>query len=373
MSTLPRSLMIIHQFRPVCAGTELQAERLAGRLISLGHQVKVLTQHRDGTAEHEQINNIPVHRVRFPLAYLYHNGAEQTFRYLVQHRNEYDILHSHMAFGHAVVATVVARWLGKRSIIKIAGAGSTGELNVTSRFALSRSGHKILKQADAIVAVSKTMEEELVGWGFPSALVRRIPNGVDTNVFRRFAPMPPRQPVVFVVLGRRSPEKGFDVVLKAVKILRDRGFFNFRVDHHGFDCPGLDYRQMASELSLEGSVRFLPFSDAVAEKFNFAHAFILPSRNEGLSNALLEAMACELPVIATAISGTVDAVTDGQDGLLIRPDAPEELADAMEVIIRNPERSEEIGRNARQSMLRNFAIDLTAQRYSELYQEIACG
>jgi glycosyltransferase involved in cell wall biosynthesis len=96
----------------------------------------------------------------------------------------------------------------------------------------------------------------------------------------------------------------------------------------------------------------------------------LPSRTEGLSNVLLEAMSFELPVIATRISGTVDVVDHGESGILIPPESPEALAVAMELVINNPEVSSKLGENARQRILEKFSLDEVARRYSELYHKL---
>jgi glycosyltransferase involved in cell wall biosynthesis len=94
------------------------------------------------------------------------------------------------------------------------------------------------------------------------------------------------------------------------------------------------------------------------------------SRGEGLSNALLEAMATALPVIATRVSGTADVVTDGEDGLLIPPESSESLAKAMATVMQQPDLARRLGQQARQKMLRAFSLDSVAQQYSELYASL---
>jgi glycosyltransferase involved in cell wall biosynthesis len=93
----------------------------------------------------------------------------------------------------------------------------------------------------------------------------------------------------------------------------------------------------------------------------------LPSRGEGLSNSLLEAMAMGIPVIASSVSGTPDVIDDGEDGLLIPPDSAASLAAAMSTIIHHPGQAEILGQNARRKVERSFSLQSVAFRYSTLY------
>jgi glycosyltransferase involved in cell wall biosynthesis len=273
-----------------------------------------------------------------------------------------------------VIGTVVAKWLGKKSILKIACAGDVGDLNVFSGFKGFKWAFKALNQTDAIIAVSREVEKELIEYGFQAERINRIPNGVDTDKFKRDKPFPERSRISFILIGRRTPQKGIDIALKALKLLSARGINEDKISlrFYGLDFPGYDYHGMAAELGVLPMVQFLGHNDSIKEIYQDAHCLILPSRAEGLSNVLLEAMSCEMPVIATSISGTVDVVDNGKDGIIIQPDNPEELANAMEFIIKNPEKSYNLGKNARQKVTESFSLDETARRYSELYQKLTC-
>jgi glycosyltransferase involved in cell wall biosynthesis len=370
---MPRILMVIHQFRPVASGAELQAERLAQKLVGLGHEVGVLTQLRDAqSATYEKLNGITVHRVDFPLSYWTHRDIGKQLKFLINNRHTYDIIHSHQCFNHAVLGTVVAKWFGKKSILKIACAGDVGDLSVFSRFKGFKWVLKVLRQTDATIAISREVEKELKAYGLPEPRVHRIPNGVDTEQFKRFKPFPERSKNTFILIGRRTPQKGIDVALKALKLLSAKGINEEKIilKLYGLDFPEHDYKTMAAELGVLHMVQFLCHTDSIKESYQDAHCLILPSRTEGLSNVLLEAMSFEMPVIATGISGTVDVVDHEKDGIVIQPDDPEALANAMEFIIKNPEKSYHLGKNARQKVIENFSLDETARRYSELYQRL---
>jgi len=370
----PRGLICIHQFRPVAGGAELQAERLAMKLVEMGHGMQVLTRWlAPDTPLEENMRGVQVHRVRFPLAYNMQYGMAETFRYLVKQRRTYDVLHVQQAFGHAVVSVVVARCLRKKCIIKIACAGTYGDLNVFSGFQGFGRALEILHQADRVVAISREVEEELRAWGFPLERVIRIPNGVDTQYFQRRQPLPAWDKVRFILVGRRHPQKGIDIALQSIRQLVERGLGGrFVVQLYGVDYPEHDYNTLAQQLGVTQWVEFHPYSQAEAmfDIYQAGNCFLLPSRGEGLSNALLEAMAMELPVIATAVSGTVDVLQDGQDGILIPPESPEALADAMATVLHRPALAVQLGQRARHRVLQHFSLESVARRYDELYSQL---
>lgn len=365
--------MVIHQFRPIASGAEMQVERLAGMLVGLGHEVAVLTQRRDPQSlPFEIINGISVHRVDFLLSYWTHRDIGKQLRFLVRNRHTYDIIHSHQCFNHAVVSTVAAKWLGKKSVLKIACAGEVGDLEVFSKFKGFKRVLKVLHQTDALIAISTEIEKELCDYGFTAEHIYSIPNGVDTQEFQRSRPFPERSKIIFLLIGRRTPQKGIDIAFKALRLLVQRGINDNRIELRlfGIDYPEYDYRSMAESLGVQSMVHFFPYKENIQEVYHAAHCLLLPSRAEGLSNVLLEAMSLELPVIATRISGTVDVVEPEKSGILIDPENPEALAQAMERVIKNPEMACQLGKNARQKIKESFSLDEIALRYSKLYQNL---
>jgi glycosyltransferase involved in cell wall biosynthesis len=373
----PRGLMVIHNFRPgPVGGAELQAERLAGQLASMGHNMQVFTWLMAPDAPLEEIcNSVLIHRAPFRLPYWVKRDNANTFRFLVRERKTYDILHVHMALGHAVVAVVVARCFKKRCIIKIACAGPYGDLCRFSEFDWFDKALGILKQADAIVAVSTEVKQELLQYGFPPQRIVRISNGVDTV---HFAPSPKSfcnpEKTRFILVGRRHPQKGIDTTLEAARRLKEDGLGKcFEVCLYGSDYREYDYVKMAREMKVDDVVEFFPFQANIVPIYDSAHCLLLPSRGEGLSNSLLEAMSMELPVIATRVSGVEDVISDNEDGILISDDAPDMLAAAMARIISDPNRSRQLGIKARHKVNRLFSLASVAKSYSDLYQALYAG
>lgn len=132
-------------------------------------------------------------------------------------------------------------------------------------------------------------------------------------------------------VGRLSPEKGVDVLLRACRLLRDRAT-EFRLELVGDGPERRALQALAEELGLGDDVTFtgaLPHGPALIGAYERAGVFVLPSRTEGLPRALLEAMGMGLAPVATAVGGIPDLIADGSAGLLVEPDSPAALADGL--------------------------------------------
>jgi glycosyltransferase involved in cell wall biosynthesis len=241
-------------------------------------------------------------------------------------------------------------------------------LEVFSQFSYAKWGLQVLRMADAIVAVSQEIQSELLQHGFAPEKIYHIPNGVDVEEFQRSRSFPPTSRRTFILLGRRTPQKGIDTTLQAVKILADKGLAaGLEVKLYGWDYSEWDYRQMSKDLRVDQYVKFLPFESNVYDVYQKAYCLLLPSVGEGLSNVLLEGMAMELPVIASRVSGTVEVLDHHENGLLIPPGSPEALASAMELVLTNPELASRWGRQARKKVQEHYSLEAVAQQYAALY------
>jgi glycosyltransferase involved in cell wall biosynthesis len=168
--------------------------------------------------------------------------------------------------------------------------------------------------------------------------------------------------------GRLSPEKGVDVLLDAWAMARRRGALG-TLCLVGEGPERADLERRARDHGILGAVRFAGPADDVAPWLGAADAFVLPSRTEGLSVALLEAMAAGLPVVATDVGGTRDAA--GGAAVLVPPDDPRALAEALAAVLEAPEQAATLGEAARRRVLSRFGIQLVARRHLDLYREVA--
>jgi glycosyltransferase involved in cell wall biosynthesis len=133
---------------------------------------------------------------------------------------------------------------------------------------------------------------------------------------------------------------------------------------------GKKLKERAVELKIDDSVRFLGWQEEVSDFLLITEIFVHPSLQEGLSNALLEAMSFGLPVVATKIGGTVDVIIDGQNGVLVEPGNWRSLADAVLRLIDNRSEAMSLGREALKTIERDYDVKRVHRRYIDLYHRL---
>jgi glycosyltransferase involved in cell wall biosynthesis len=227
------------------------------------------------------------------------------------------------------------------------------------------------------VALNAELAAELKAAGI--ARVVTIPNGVDLQTFtvpsdeeRRFARrqvgVPDDRPVVLYA-GRLVPEKGVDDVLAAWPgVVAAAGEEPSLLVAGGGAVE--DYRARAAGLT---RVRILGKVDGIRPLLHAASLVVLPSRSEGLSNVVLEAMACGVPVVGTAIPGLADQIRDGQTGVLVPVGDVAALAAAIVSLLADTRKAEAMGTAARADAVARFSLDSVADRYQELYRQVSSG
>jgi glycosyltransferase involved in cell wall biosynthesis len=131
-------------------------------------------------------------------------------------------------------------------------------------------------------------------------------------------------------------------------------------------------KKRSEELGISSKVIWAGFSDDVAPRYRAADIYSLPSENEGLPNAMLEAMACGLPSIVTAISGTTDLISEGVEGRLVNPDA-EEIAEALASYIKSPATAAKHGRAAREKVVARCSAEVVLDAHERLFRRIMAG
>lgn len=365
-----RVWMLLHHFYPVVGGAEVQAQRLGRALLDWGVEVRVITPcYREDWPRREVVDGVEVERVEFSFPVEFFGGVAPLFRFLVRHRARYDILHVHQLFGHGLVSAVVGYYFRRVCLLKVACSGRYGDLWEASRQRGFSLALRVLRRVDGVVAISERIRRELEGYGFPSSRIYSLPNGVDVE---RFSPLEGdrvcRRRRIFLFVGRRVPQKGVDILLEAVRILRQVNGVElppFEVHLYGEDYPEYDYRGLARRKGVGDVVRFFPVERDMVSLYRRAFCFVLPSRGEGLSNALLEAMATGLPVIVSEASSEV--VRDGENGILVPVGDAEALAAGMRLLLERPEYGWSLGDRARRDVVAYYSLREVARRYIQLY------
>ncbi|GFO57772.1 glycosyl transferase [Geomonas silvestris] len=221
--------------------------------------------------------------------------------------------------------------------------------------------------SDAIVAVSDNARDVCLHVErIAPAKVSVILNGVDSGLF---APGARRDPALVPKIGivaRLSPEKDHATLLAACAILARRQFpFTLEVIGDGPLRGALEVQ--SATLGLDSRVNFRGMQDDVAGLLRDLDLFVLSSVTEGISLTLLEAMATELPVVATEVGGNPEVVLDGGTGFLVPAGNPEFMAERLAQLIGDPALRKEMGERGRKRVLEHFDVRATCYRYERLY------
>jgi glycosyltransferase involved in cell wall biosynthesis len=373
------SLRILHcfgQFAANLGGTERQARAVCSALAARGHQVTVLARRVPATPA--AVPGVTVHgKIRVvdcgPLFGITYLGS--AILRLVLDARRADILHAHHLYLDAIAAIVAGRIRRRPVVAKMAGAGPGGDLDRLSRTTGGAFLLRLLHRLDAVIAPSPTCRVKLLAAGFPPERVRVIPNGVDTIAFRREPGMEPSIPLpghggpVAVFTGRLVEAKGLLELLEAWPlVLREVGDAMLLLVGSG--PLETELRRRAALPPLADRVRLTGEVEDVRPYLRAAAAFVFPSWAEGFPNALLEAMAMELPCVATDIPPIRDAATDGIEALLVPVRDPQRLAAALTAVLTQPALAARLGHAARKRVELEFSLEGVMGHLESLYREL---
>lgn len=202
-----------------------------------------------------------------------------------------------------------------------------------------------------------------------------IYHGLDASRYQRDQDAHGNDSLVILSVGQLKERKGFHYLLDACRLLRDWGYdFHCRIVGEGPFGPAL--QQRIRDLGLEGWVSLcgaLPH-EAVIGEYRRAGIFALPAvlgsdgQRDGIPNVILEAMASELPVVATAHSGIPEVIADGQNGILAPPEDVPALARALAALLDDPALRRRLGLQARQTVMEEFDVETNAERLLEAFR-----
>jgi len=166
--------------------------------------------------------------------------------------------------------------------------------------------------------------------------------------------------------------KGLDIMIRAAAtVCREfpRAVFLIIGDNH--ESPHFkELKHLVASLGLEENVRFVGPSEEIFSLLQMSDVFCLPSRSEGFSNALVEAMACGLPSVATRVGGNAEALEEGRSGFLVDSEDSAAMADRLLTLLRQPERAREMGRAARQAVEEKFTHEAMIRHLVQVYERL---
>ncbi len=230
-----------------------------------------------------------------------------------------------------------------------------------------------------VVSISRAVEAELLGnVGLAPSRVRRIPSAVDTE---RFAPdkdararlirefQLPDNAFIIGVSAQLIPRKGHGALLDCLPELVAR---HRRIRVLCFGQGPLQKRLCAKITSggLQEHVKLVGFREDIAELLPGLDLLAHPAEREGMGVALLEAMSCAVPVVASAVGGIIDVINSGIDGVLVPSGGRSELSQALERMIVDEHRRGRMGQAARARVQQDFSVELMTSRYLDIYRTV---
>lgn len=385
--TLPRVIVITRRFWPLVGGAEMMAARLAGGLHVRGAETTILTarwQH-DWPAE---IEHHGVRVVRLPNPQTRGWGTwrymQAVAHWLRKHRSRFDLAYVSMLKHDAYAAIAAARAAQFPVVLRAEGAGLTGDCHWQLDANCGARIKRRCQQADAFVAPSPAIERELIVSGYARGRIHYLPNGVAVPEPRDAAnrsqaradlaeadaslAIGDESPLA-VYTGRLHEMKGLDFLVRAWPQVVSR-VPNARLWLVGDGPYRAELNDLIGHLGLWGFVYVTGPFDDVEEFVRAADVFILPSLEEGMSLALLEAMAMGLPVVASAIPANAALVEDRVTGLLVPPRDSESLAEEVLELFENRERAERLGQAARELVSQRYSLEQMVDGHLGLFERL---
>lgn len=377
----PRVLMVVKRSGGL-GGMQVQAGRVSVRLLEMGVPVSLLTRAQDPGdppaywTERVERHNLP-DRGQWSF-------AVGVYRFLTQRAAEYDVVHVH-GFGPETFAAMAARGrTGRPLIVKPSTAGPGTKLNTYARWfsTLPAPVRKVWRRVDAWASISGETRADLERLGVPPERIADIPNGVDT---RRHHPLSETEraalraelgielgEVLICCAARLAAHKRVDLLMRAFTgILNTAPTARLWIAGYGEEQERLEALRSSlpggDRVRLVGKVRF----DEMCRIMQAADIFALLSRWEGLSNALLEAMACGLPCVVSDVSGMSDVVQHNSSGLLVPPDDERAARDALAALATNPALRARLRAEAARTIAERYSLDQTCERLILLYCQFA--
>ncbi len=370
-------LLVSYEYPPVGAGAATAGGAIAKTLTELGHRVVVLTGRFKGLLARYEDQGIIIHRVPslrrrmdrsnvLEMASFLPAGLMSVPAIIRTHRVEGAIVFFSMPCGPI---GLLGRWIcGVPYIISLRGGdvpGAEPSLNFLHRF-LSPIRRAVLKNSIAIVANSDGLRK-MAEIADPFS-VRVIPNGVDTEFFIPAPSKPARNESLLRILfvGRFQQQKNLPFLFRQVAQLPP-STFEIHLVGDGPEKQRLE--GLARKLDIAYAITWhgwLPPA-ALPHIYQSADCLVNPSLYEGLSNVVLEAMACGLPVVASRVPGNDELVRERETGFLFDLQEPDSLMNAFEQLMNDRDLCARLGANARNRVIKNFSWSNVAQAYLALF------
>jgi glycosyltransferase involved in cell wall biosynthesis len=386
VTTTPSVLLVAGAYYPEISAAGLQCQAVAAELRGRARLSVLVTAVDSRLAGVEAVDGVTVHRLRIDVR----SGASKagaTVRLvaaLARLLPRVDVVHVHGVSQKNVPVALMAALFGRPVVLTLHTSGQDEPQAADAR---GRLAGWAFRSARLILPVSPNLVRRCEEAGVPASQIRLTPNGIDLERFRPAAAAERsalRRELgwsdgdrVVVFVGFFSRDKRPDLLFRAwsrvaepsTKLVYIGATASpyFEVDHG----IAREIRDRASAIGRAADVVFVDPTHAMERYYRAADVFVLSSVREAHPVALLEAMACGLPCVATRIPGSTDAVVDdGVTGRLVEPDDEAGLARALAEVLSDPAAAAGLGARARDAVANRYDIRRTADRWLDAYQSV---
>lgn len=359
---------------PFIGGAELALKEITDRLGDFEFDL-ITARLNNLLPESEKINNVNVYRVgrgwRLDKFSLLFNGLNLALK--LHLAKKYDMVFALMAsYGGLTAARFKNKFNEVPFLVNIQEGRDFYHTSIWKLMIFK----KIIRLADFITVISKYLEDVIMRNGVMREKISIIPNGVDINKFSsnpnygeilklkdKLGIRPDDK--VIISVSRLVYKNGLDNLITAMKLLNE----NYKLLLIGDGEKMEELKELTDKLRISEKVIFLGAIDNkdLVQFFAISNVFVRPSRSEGLGTAFLEAMAAQIPVIATPVGGIIDFVKSAETGIFCAVDNPKSVAEKIKLLAEDKQLSEQIVKNAFKMVKEKYDWNKIAEGYREVF------
>jgi len=357
---------------PGVGGSGILATRLGVEFAKRGHDVHFITYERPFAVQGIDQENVHIHLVNvleYPLfKYPPYTVALASEMARVAKEQKLDVLNVHYAIPHATAAYLAREITGVPYVVTLHGSdvtilGSDPSYHIVNN-------HSVEK-ADAVTAVSAFMQREAYERLGIEREVKVIPNFVDADAF---SPNPcgveecDECGGIIHVSNFRPVKRVADLVYAMAIVNKEEPKAKLTLVGDGPDRHNVE--RLIDSLRLNDNVKMTGFRSDIPNLMRCSDIGVLCSETESAPLTLLEGMSTGLPMIATKVGGVQEIIKDGENGLVIPPKHPEELAQAILRLYRNQKLRRKLGEKARKTILDRYTAEKVVNQYLETFESV---
>lgn len=281
----------------------------------------------------------------------------------------FDLIHAH----HPIAGLVLKRLYPDIPVVMTIHSSYERELLLNGKIRdkgpeqqfLTSLYHELESKVDQLLTVSQSFKQYLEEYIQEPEKVGVIPNGFDE---KRFRPVDHENEIPqLITVCRLIPAKGLDILLKACSLLKQKGHL-FMLHIIGDGPSRTELEQMAAELNIYEETIFYGYMLHPEEFMPFFDIFVLPSRAEAFGSVFAEAALCLLGLVGTNVGGISEQIENGRNGLLVPPDNPEALCQALEKMIADPAYRYHLARAASDKAKKSYSLNRVIRQFKSVYE-----